>query len=621
MSQSSPIQDQEFANARHVLALLRSQVGTGQIDRDYAQRQIDKLSDLIGRAEESQRATKHSGRFEALYNVSRILGTSLELQTVLEQVMDAVIQITGAERGFLMLRNDDGELQVKVGRNIDPQKAIGEEFRYSRTIAYHVLDTGEAILTTNAVEDPRFSGQASIVAQALRSIMAAPLRARGNIIGVAYVENRVVAGLFSNEDLATLETFAAQASVTLDNVMLFSATDQELTRRVDELSELRRIDLKLNEKLDPDEVISYLLETACRMAHAQGGHLGFVQLDEGAQIVATQHYADEQSLPRESMRLDTRYPQIREVIEKQHSLAFEEDGATPRSYLALPVQRERRVMAVLLLWRSGHSLFSTEEREILERLTARAAVTMENARLYAAVQAADKAKSEFVGIVAHDLKAPMTSIRGYADLLLLQGHENLTERQKTFLQRISETVKRMEILVSDLADLSRIESGQFFMDERRVPIVSVLDAVRDTTMPEIQVREHEYIEEAKPDLPDLHVDYYRLVQVLTNLLSNAYKYTPDGGKITLKAWQEAERVFFSVMDTGIGMNEESLAALGTKFWRAEDEYTRSQPGTGLGFAITRRLTAQMGSEIEIRSQVGQGSQFTFSVPAFIDGKG
>ena len=131
--------------------------------------------------------------------------------------------------------------------------------------------------------------------------------------------------------------------------------------------------------------------------------------------------------------------------------------------------------------------------------------------------------------------------------------------------------------------------------------------------PEMEARDHNYIEAVDDDLPDMKVDYYRLVQVLTNLVSNAYKYTPDNGKIMLKVRQIDDRIEFSVRDTGIGLSEEAIKKIGTKFWRAEDSYTRSQPGTGLGFSITRSLVEQMGSQISIKSVVGKGSNFSFSV--------
>jgi signal transduction histidine kinase len=102
--------------------------------------------------------------------------------------------------------------------------------------------------------------------------------------------------------------------------------------------------------------------------------------------------------------------------------------------------------------------------------------------------------------------------------------------------------------------------------------------------------------------------------VLTNLASNAYKYTPDGGTITLSVRRVGDAIEFSVADTGIGMSREALRKLGTKFWRADDPYTRSQAGTGLGYAITASLVEQMGSRIRVESQPNAGSKFTFTIP-------
>lgn len=613
------INEQEIANTRHILSLLRSQVKSGHIDQDYMMRQIDKISDLMERVEGAQKQQKAAGRFEALYNVSRMLGTSLDLQTVLDQVMDAVISLTGAERGFIMLRDDDGVLQVEVARNLDQQTLTSEQFQYSRTIANHVLDSGEAILTTNAVEDPRFAGQASIISQSLRSIMAAPLMARGRVIGIAYVENRIIAGLFSDEDLNTLEALIGQASVAIDNALLFSETDQALAVRLEELRQLRRIDLKLSEKLDLDDALMTTLESACQLADADVGHLGLLEPSNPPRIrvVHQYHYEGTSALSDAHQYLDELYPNIWEVVQSGKSATFEHSQHQDQQVLAVPVLRKDEVIGVMVLMREDDSQFSAEHQDLVERVVVRAAIAIENAQLYAAVQAADKAKSEFVGIVAHDLKAPMTSISGYAELMKMQGR-NLEDRQVDFLTRISNTVRRMEMLVSDLADISRIESGRFYMNEIRTSVDTAVEAVRDVIMPQMQERQHKFVENIEPDLPDMWVDYYRLMQVLTNLLSNAYKYTPNGGTVTLhvKKHDEKNRIRFAVQDTGIGLSEEGIRKLGTKFWRADDDYTRSQPGTGLGFAITASLIEQMGSKIKIESEIGKGSIFSFSVQVY-----
>ncbi|MFN8452497.1 MAG: GAF domain-containing protein [Anaerolineae bacterium] len=600
------VNDSELGGMRHNLNLLRAQLQIGRVEASFLDKQVGRMIDLLERLEHEHRQLKKQERLEALYNVSRLLGSSLDLQTVLNQVMDSIIQLTKAERGFLMLRNDDGQVEVKAARNFDHQTLTSDKFQYSRTIVNQVMDTGESVVTTNALEDPRFSVQESIIGQALRSIMATPLRVRGRVIGAIYVDNTAVTGLFEAEDLATLDAFAGQAAISIDNARLYSATDQKLAERVEELRQLRRIDLQLNETLNAERAMAYTLEWAARLASADVGYFGLI---DGKNIPTAHSYGIEidDTLP---IFLEKTYPQAMEVVESGETVAIN-DERRHFGVLIIPVRREQKVFAVIILRRRG--AFSDEQKEVVERLVARAAVAIENARLYAAMQAADRAKSEFVGIVAHDLKVPMTSILGYADLTLMDG--NLQDQQTNYLNRIRDTVKRMEMLVSDLADISRIESGHFYMNETRVDVPDVVQGLRDAIMTQIKARGHTFVEEIEPDLPPMWVDYYRLLQVLTNLASNAYKYTPDGGTITLTVRRADDRVEFCISDTGIGMTRESIKKLGTKFWRAEDDYTRSQPGTGLGYAITINLVEQMGGHIQVESHVAKGSNFTFSVAA------
>ncbi len=609
---TNKVDDHEFESMRQSLLIVRGQLQSGRIDPEFVERQLDKTVDLINRMEAAHKQFSQQGRYEALFNVSRLLGDSLKLQKVLDQVMDAIIQLTGAERGFIMLRNDDGQVEVEVARNYDQQTLAGDQFNYSRTIVNQVLDRGESVLTLNASEDPRYAMQESITERSLRSIMATPLRVRGNVIGVAYVENSIIVGLFRQDDLSALEAFAGQAAVAIDNAQLFSATDQKLAARLHELSQLRRIDMQLSETLDLNKAMGATLDWVARIGSADIGHLGIVEETEDGtyHVVARHHYCypTDENTP---IYLEELYPSVADAIVNQQTILIDGDSPKDEHIMIVPARRENKVVATVVLVRTNGG-FSDDQRDLVERIVARAAVAIENAALYAAVKAADLAKSEFVGIVAHDLKVPMTSIIGYADLTLMDG--GLTDEQVYFQNRIRETVERMEMLVSDLADISRIESGHFFMTPTRTPVLGIVQGVRDSVMTQMQARKHTYIEEVPSNLPDMWVDYYRLLQVLNNLVSNAYKYTPEGGTIRLIAERVDDTIRFSVTDTGVGMSPEALRMLGKKFWRAGDEFTRSQPGTGLGFAITRSLVEQMGSTISVESEVGKGSKFSFSVP-------
>jgi len=611
-SRTSKITEQELVNMRQNLHLLRAQVQTGRMESAFLDKQLEKLIDLLTRVQSEHRQYAKQERLEGLYNVISLLGSSLDLQTVLDQVMDSIIKLTQAERGFLMLVGDDGELEVQAARHFDQQTLTGDKFKFSRTIVYEVLEKGAPIVTTNATEDPRFQDQASVIGGLLRSIMATPLRARGEVMGVIYVDNSAIASLFDDNDRDTLNAYAAQAAVAIDNARLFRATDQSLQARVAELTQLRIIDERLSQTLEIDKAISYTLEDASRVAQADIAHYGVAQ---------GEHIATVQNLPpnmddTQPFFLDKLYPQIREIMELEDEKPYLlRDEIRNQSVMIVPIKRANQQANVLVLRRKNGN-FTDEQKNTVKNVVKRAAIAIENARLYAAVQAADRAKSEFVGIVAHDLKVPMTSILGYADLALMDG--GLTEDQTHYLDRVRSTVRRMEVLVSDLADISRIENGLFYIDKSRINVDDIVQGVRDNIIPEIRRRNHAYIEQIEPNLPAMWVDYFRLLQILTNLLSNAYKYTPDGGAITLRIQRAGDRIEFSIIDTGIGLSAEALKKLGTKFWRSSDEFTRSQPGAGLGYAITSSLVEQMGSYIEIESEVGKGSSFTFTIAIFND---
>ncbi|MGQ9585964.1 MAG: adenylate/guanylate cyclase domain-containing protein [Anaerolineae bacterium] len=190
-----------------------------------------------GPTETTQLPQEGYARFTALYDISRAINSTLNLDELLELVMDIVIRTTRAERGFLMLRDrETGQLRFQVARNMSQETIAGPSFEISRSVVERVARHGEVVLTTNAQEDPRFSAQASVVSYALRSILCVPLRLREEITGVIYVDNRVKAGLFSPEDRDFLSAFANQAAVAIENARLFgeqSKALEQITRMKD----------------------------------------------------------------------------------------------------------------------------------------------------------------------------------------------------------------------------------------------------------------------------------------------------------------------------------------------------------------------------------------------------
>ncbi len=553
-------------------------------------------------------ATRPGGRLEALYRVSQVLGTSLDLDEVLNQVMDAVIGLTGAERGFLMLLNPDtGELDLRAARNYEQETLTPKEVEFSRTVIQTVVKNGEGVVSTDAQKDPRFAGQDSIVFFSLRSILCAPLRARGEVIGVIYVDNRAQSGIFTPADLNLLNAFATQSAIAIENARLYTRTDKALAERVAELETLSKVDHELSSHLDMDAVTALTEKWALAETGASRCLLIHQQEDGSLALM------NKPSQPADGGLDDALSRAVRQALTAGSAVGLDPTDGIP-ARLVVPVQCAGQPACALVVER--HEPFGDAARQFLPRLSSRAAAAMENARLYEAVQEANKAKSKFVSVVTHELRIPMTSIKGYTDLLRQGAVGPINDMQKNFLGVIRNNVERMSALVSDLSDISHLETGRLKLNSTFLNLADQIQEIAATLTPRFQDKQQTLDIEAAGDLPKVFADPNRLAQVLTNLISNANKYTPNAGKVWVGARTEGDMVRVEVKDTGIGISEEDQAGLFGQFFRSESPEVREQQGWGLGLNVAKRLVALMGGEIGAISAVGQGSTFWFTLPTY-----
>ncbi len=193
------------------------------------------MQDLINGLKEEEEALR---QLRALTQTAALINSTLDLDEVLSQAMDTVLRLTGAERGYLMLRNEQtGEMEYRVARNLDRETIAQDAFTVSRSVIKRVAETGEPVVTTNAQDDPRFAAQESIVSFALRSILCVPLKSKGHVIGVIYADNRIRAGLFGDSELAMLNAFANQAAIAIENARLF----ERIRAALAEISEIKAL--------------------------------------------------------------------------------------------------------------------------------------------------------------------------------------------------------------------------------------------------------------------------------------------------------------------------------------------------------------------------------------------
>ncbi len=225
----------------------------------------------------------------------------------------------------------------------------------------------------------------------------------------------------------------------------------------------------------------------------------------------------------------------------------------------------------------------------------------------------DRMKSDFVSIASHELRTPLTSINGYLDLILHGSAGKVNEQQEEFLQIAKNNTQRLHLLVKDLLDVSRIESGNMELDVQLISIQALINTAVRSIRNQFEERGLYVEADLDDNLPNIFGDSNRIAQILVNLLSNAYKYTPEGGA-TVRARKIANTIQIDVIDTGLGISEEDQDKLFSRFFRAEDSAVRKQSGTGLGLNITKSLVEMHGGEIWVESEPNNGTTVSFTLP-------
>ncbi len=596
----------------------------------------DQAAAILDKARLYQEMEERARQLGALNEVGGVITSTLDLKVVLRLIMDKAVELLQAEAGSLVLVDQEtDELVFEVTAGPDSADLVGMRLPMGTGIVGTVVQEHEPVIIKDAQTDARWY-QDLDDEFITHSIIAVPMVSRGRAIGVIELLNRRDGVSFDKDDERLLTAFATNAAVSIENARLFTQTDQALAARVEELSMMQRVDRELNATLDYNQVMNLTLDWALRATGADVGIVAVVVETEdgtrGLRILACQGYPEEwvSTYKEEIWPLErgiigrvvrTGKP---ELVEDLASVSDHESVvAGMKAQLTVPIRREEQIIGVIGVESSQQTYLNADALEFVVRLADHAAISIENARLFDQVRRANDAKTEFVSFVSHELKQPMTSMRGYTDLLVKGAAGELSDMQRSFLETIRSNVDRMNTLVSSLLDISRIESGRIKINLTNVSIAQVVDEALRTIRGQIESKQQILEEDVHPGLPLVKADRDRLVQILTNMVSNAYKYSPEGGRITVRVqmWSDVQDapgkdgfVLCTVTDTGIGMSPEDQARLFTKYFRSEDPAVRSESGTGLGLVITKSLVELQGGEVWVESEVGTGSTFAFTIP-------
>jgi len=230
------------------------------------------------------------------------------------------------------------------------------------------------------------------------------------------------------------------------------------------------------------------------------------------------------------------------------------------------------------------------------------------------IQEVQQAKHKFTSHVTHELRLPLTSIRGYTDLLRQGITGPVTEQQLNFLNVIKNNVERMSALISDLSDVNYLESGRMKLNQKLIFLEEYVEEALNSFKSRLAEKEQTLVVNIPEQSRPVYADSNRLVQIVSTLVSNAHKYTPQGGKISLRALEASGKIRVEISDTGIGISPADQEQIFTQFFRSEHEGVREHPGWGLALHLAKKLVEAMDGEMGFESTLNQGSTFWFTLP-------
>ena len=291
-----------------------------------------------------------------------------------------------------------------------------------------------------------------------------------------------------------------------------------------------------------------------------------------------------------------------------------------RSVLAVPLLREEQLLGAIAVNRSGPGGFGAEVIELMKTFATQSALAIQNARLFREIEqksreleAVSRHKSEFLANMSHELRTPLNAIIGFSEVLQEQLFGPVNEKQADYLSDILESGRHLLSLINDILDLSKIEAGRMELEPSEFDLPGTVENAL------ILVRERAgrhgiaLVHEVDDRLGTIRADERKVKQVLLNLLSNALKFTPEGGRIEVHARVNDGVAEISVADTGVGIAPEDQAAVFEEF-RQVGTASKKIEGTGLGLAISRKFIELHGGRIWVTSQPGVGSTFAFTLP-------
>ncbi|WP_198681941.1 GAF domain-containing protein [Kribbella rubisoli] len=579
---------EQFAAANEVL----SAVGRSAGDPDAVLTTIVESACRLCRSQAAQLYLLESGR----YRLIKAVGMSAEAIRYLEEHLIAV---------------DRGSLVGRVGLD-----------RTTQQIA-------------DVLADPDYSRQELQQIAGFRTTMGAPMLIDDEVVGALAVwRNEVNPFGQGEQDLVT--AFAGQAAMAVNSVKLvqqLEARGAELARRLGELEALREVGEAVNSSLDVSNVLSTVAKHAVRISATDGGSIMEYDEDQQCFLVRSVYRTDPSVIEQlRTTRIHLDETLVGRAAKLGRPLAIADLGEVEldphlavlydagwRSLVAVPLLREGQIVGSLVVRRKRPGEFSAETLALLEMFAYQSTLALLNAQLYrelkqqsAELEVASRHKSEFLASMSHELRTPLNAVLGFSEVLLERMFGDLNERQEEYLRDIHGSGQHLLELLNEILDLSKVEAGRMELEYTTFPLRRLLDNTVAMLRERAIAHGLDLRVEVGPGIDQVYVDELRLKQVVLNLMTNAVKFTDDGGSVVVRATRSGAEVHITVTDTGRGIPAEDRERIFESFQQGGRGPSREE-GTGLGLTLSRRIVELFGGRMWLESEVGVGSTFGFSL--------
>jgi signal transduction histidine kinase len=592
----------------------------------------DQLANAIESARLHEEQSRRLTELAVLYQIGRDVTAILDQQELVEVVYQQIRHFINVSHLYIALWDRETDTIHLPAVVEGDQRLYDEQVDWDGLVGW-VLHNGEPLLIDDAEQEHTLPTSVTPVVVGRdqpRSLLFSPLFVGEEVIGVFSVQS-TRAHVYTERDMNFINALSTQLAIAVQNARLY---EQEV-RRAEELAALNAVATRLGRSLEVQEVLDTAIGEVVNVLQVDASAISLIDDSTHSLVLCAQQGLQYSHLGMtvplsEGMSgqvVRTGDVLITGAVAEDERLAVPEFGREQVQAMALvPMHSGGRVVGVLSAMSYSPCDFTKEEISLLQAIANQVGAAVENAQLfreikeyvaslesaYAQLQQADQMKDELIQNVSHELRTPLTFIKGYVQLILAGEMGPLSNQQRRSLRVVQRKTDHLTRLVKDFVTLETVNPGTLHLES--ICLKKLSRAALDICQPAASANRIDL----RSDLPDedctVLADSSRVAQVFDNLLSNALKFSPDGGTVTVRVRKTGAWVRAEVIDTGIGIDADKHDFVFERFYQVDGSSRRRFGGAGLGLAIVKRIVEAHGGEVGVDSEVGVGSTFYFTLP-------